>query len=338
MLVIDDPSWPVTGAVVSGAALATSLTIAGALPVLKRYVVDAPTARSSHDRPTPRGGGIGVVAGLMAGIVVAASRGTSTPGYLILAVLVVSAVGFVDDLRSQSAVLRIVLTGACAAVFAVGLLRPHDVRDLMNVVTVVIILTGYTNAFNFMDGVNGISCFSAAIAGVWLAVLASEQGLTSAFYVAVAATSASLAFLPWNFPRATMFLGDVGSYGLGFVLAAVAVVCWHGGAPAVKCAAPFVIYLADTTITSIRRMAGGRGWSEAHREHVYQRAFDRGMSHASVTAMVGTFSAVSCLGAWVIARWEAEGAISTLLVFYAALIAAYLAMPRALGRTGEGNA
>jgi UDP-N-acetylmuramyl pentapeptide phosphotransferase/UDP-N-acetylglucosamine-1-phosphate transferase len=151
-------------------------------------------------------------------------------------------------------------------------------------------IVGYTNAFNFMDGINGLAAGQAVVTGFGMALLGgmAPNGYHSTPVLwSVAIASAALGFLPHNFPQARMFMGDVGSAPLGFWLAVL--VLWlamNAGAwllvPLVLLHANFVL---DTGITLLRRMMRGERWYAAHREHFYQRLVRSGKSHTFVTSL-----------------------------------------------------
>ena len=130
-------------------------------------------------------------------------------------------------------------------------------------------VVGFVNAFNFMDGIDGISALNAVVMVLWLAMNSYDvDNELSVLCLVVAA--AVVGFAPFNLPRARLFLGDVGSYGLGVALSGCAVLAWAGGVPTTVVLAPFVIYLADTSTTLVRRALRRESVTTAHREHVYQ--------------------------------------------------------------------
>jgi UDP-N-acetylmuramyl pentapeptide phosphotransferase/UDP-N-acetylglucosamine-1-phosphate transferase len=149
-------------------------------------------------------------------------------------------------------------------------------------------LTGYTNAFNFMDGINGIAAGQACITGIGMAVLAgtvSGQWISTTILFSMAVGTAALGFLPHNFPPAKMFMGDVGSAPLGFLLAVLVV--WlskeFGWWLLVSLSLLHANFVLDTTITLLRRIVRKEKWYSSHREHFYQRLIRSGKSHAFVT-------------------------------------------------------
>jgi len=154
----------------------------------------------------------------------------------------------------------------------------------------VFVIVGYTNAFNFMDGINGIAGAQTLVCGLGTAGLAVVAGVPldhPAVLFSLLAAGAAAGFLPHNFPRAKMFMGDVGSVPSGFLLAVLA--AWvardFGWWLLVPLGLLHANFLLDTGITLIRRVVLGDRWYEAHREHFYQRLVRAGKSHAFVTVV-----------------------------------------------------
>jgi UDP-N-acetylmuramyl pentapeptide phosphotransferase/UDP-N-acetylglucosamine-1-phosphate transferase len=146
---------------------------------------------------------------------------------------------------------------------------------------------------------------------------------------AVAAVAA-LSFLPWKGGRARIFLGDVGAYGRGGLLAATAAYGLLLGAPAEPVLAPLALYLADTGWTLARRFVRGGAWYQAHRSHAYQRLTDLGWSHQQVTAVTAVASAAVCACALATAQSPASSRAALAVLVLAGLVT-YLAAPSALG-------
>ena len=218
-------------------------------------VMDSPNERSSHSVPTPRGGGAPIAAALVVVSVLAYGR-AALP--FALAVGTFGAVGLIDDLRGLKAAVRLIGQAAISAVIAglliwqtagrgplgrlegLGLPWPATAVIIGAAgLTAVIWLTGFVNAFNFMDGINGISAGHAIVGGVaygFLGVLEHDSFIAAAG-AAIAATG--VAFLPWNAFNARVFLGDVGSYALGAGLAVLAIDAVLRGVPVEAAAAPW---------------------------------------------------------------------------------------------------
>jgi UDP-GlcNAc:undecaprenyl-phosphate/decaprenyl-phosphate GlcNAc-1-phosphate transferase len=259
--------------------------------MLRHSILDIPGSRSSHTTPTPRGGGIAVVTALILAL-------APDPGARVFGIPLVlfAAIGLAEDLRGLSIPARIlqqlVAGGVVAVLFAAS--RYTGLFLLAVALSGTLWLTVYVNAFNFMDGLNGMSASHAMLAGLIYSTAGQIEELHVLTVVGAATAAAAATFLPWNAGRATIFLGDVGSYGLGALLAATAAYALLEGLPVEATVAPLALYLTDTGWTLARRWYQGEKWYEAHRSHVYQRLANGGWSHqvatvftVAVAAMVG---------------------------------------------------
>jgi UDP-GlcNAc:undecaprenyl-phosphate/decaprenyl-phosphate GlcNAc-1-phosphate transferase len=182
--------------------------------------------------------------------------------------------------------------------------------------------TGVTNAYNFMDGINGIASMEAIVAGAALAVLLSRHGDTAGAVVAVATAGAAAGFLPWNYPKARIFMGDVGSAALGFLLAMLAVRFSFVGGSLLEGALPLLPFLFDTSLTLARRITNRERWWTAHRTHLYQRLTQLGWSHATVTAVWGALALASAGVALVlreVSRTQGLTLLTVLLLIHGAI-------------------
>jgi UDP-GlcNAc:undecaprenyl-phosphate/decaprenyl-phosphate GlcNAc-1-phosphate transferase len=294
--------------------------------------VDVPNGRSSHTVPTPRGGGAPIAAGLVLAAVLLI-HGTVGLTFAI-AVAAFAAIGFADDLAGLSARLRLVLQGlASLAVAGVLIGRLHLPLAVLvaSVILVVVWIIGFVNAFNFMDGVNGISGAHALIGGAAYACLGWLRPDPFLVVAGAAIAAGALAFLPWNAVRARVFLGDAGSYGLGAALAVLAAYSVTRGIPIEAALAPLGLYLADTAWTLQRRIRSGERIFEAHRTHTYQQLCAVGWSHQRVTlATAGVTAALCLLGVVSLTGHQGLRAAADLVAI--SLLAAYLRSPVLLGR------
>jgi UDP-N-acetylmuramyl pentapeptide phosphotransferase/UDP-N-acetylglucosamine-1-phosphate transferase len=254
--------------------------------------IDRPNERSSHSRPTVRGGGIAMLTAVM--IVGSIALNANRDVWLIaLAVFVLALVSFVDDLKSLPQLLRFIVQGGAALVALYGLFGrrigvPSSVIMVGEAILGFVWIIGYTNAFNFMDGINGIAASQAAVTGLAMGLLsgvATGQWCALPVVICFLLAGASLGFLPHNFPKARMFMGDVGSAPLGFLLSLL--VLWLARDQGWRLLVPLSLlhanFFMDAGITICRRIIRGERWHEAHREHFYQRLVRARISHAFVT-------------------------------------------------------
>jgi UDP-GlcNAc:undecaprenyl-phosphate/decaprenyl-phosphate GlcNAc-1-phosphate transferase len=259
-------------------------------------VVDHPGARSSHRLPTLRGGGL---APAVAGSVVLALALTTPACWGLLAgVAAFGAEGFIEDVRGIPAMRRLALQVLTGSVTVPRILRDvsRDGRLFPAVdVLAVLGLVSYVNAFNFMDGIDGISVAQALVAGLTFVVAGAVTGVEMMAVGGAVCVGTALGFAPSNLPRARVFLGDVGSYFFGCLVGALAITGLASGMPPEVVLAPLSIYMADTGTTLLRRFRAGEAWTRPHRSHVYQRLTDLGFTHMQVSAGVGGLMAVSAL-------------------------------------------
>jgi len=285
-------------AVVVFAAFLLSLALNALLrPWFVRYALARPNARSSHSEPTPQGGGIAVVAAtlLLAWAAVVAFPAAVQHQFvtfltLTAAVLLLAVVGAVDDIRVLPALPRLVLQ--CLAAGAVLIALPADFHIVPQVpqwlerAGLFVGLVWMINLVNFMDGIDWMTVAEVVPIGAAIVLL----GLTGAAdllpaLLAAALLGAMLGFAPYNKPVAKLFLGDVGSLPIGLMLGWLLLMLAGNGHWAAALLLP-LYYLADATITLLRRIVAGEPFWLAHRTHFYQRAGDRGFTVSQIVARV----------------------------------------------------
>lgn len=303
-------------------ALGASLILTGlAIPFLrKERFMDVPNHRSSHILPVPRLGGAVVVVSVVGGTALTAKADVRL--WTILGAMVVLAlVGLLDDLWSLPSSGRLAAQLVVAIAVAAGLFSVSAVSWWWLPV-VVVAIAGYVNAYNFMDGINGISSLTASVVGIWWAWAGLEHESKLLHILGVVLVGATLGFLPWNAPRARIFLGDVGSYGIGVFVVSLSALALTDGVPWQWAAAPLAVYGADTGWVLVKRSLAGRSLTEAHREHVYQRLVDGGWSHlASACLCAGTggfVCAVIAAGGERLVWWSVAAVILALLGYLSA--------------------
>lgn len=274
------------------AALLSAALIVVLKPLLLRYALARPNARSSHKVPTPQGGGIAVVGAALAigGIALTASTGLTSDMVVIgVACVVLGCVGAVDDIRPLPALPRLVLQlGAVTAV--IGTLDAPILPDILPlwIERGLLVFAGlwFVNLVNFMDGLDWITAAEMVPVTAFVALAGLAGVLPAAPALAAAALcGAILGFAPFNKPVARLFLGDVGSLPIGLLVGWLLVQLAAAGALAAALLVP-LYYLADATITLLRRLSRGERIWEAHRSHFYQQATDNGFSALAVSAHV----------------------------------------------------
>jgi UDP-GlcNAc:undecaprenyl-phosphate/decaprenyl-phosphate GlcNAc-1-phosphate transferase len=311
--------------------LAVALAVTPAVRAIGRRheLLDHPSERSSHALPTPRGGGIAILAALAAVLVIPGAWAPATQGVILGCTAVVAILGFIDDVKSLSAGLRLAVQVAAAAamiVFANASLQSAELPLAgevrlplwLGVGISVFWLVGVTNAYNFMDGVNGIAAIEAVVcAGSYAVLLYSLDDLAGAMLCAGIAGGAA-GFLAYN-ASGSIFMGDVGSGALGFFFAAMALRLTAEGVPFAAVVLPLLPFLLDTAVTLVRRARRGERLFSAHRSHFYQRLTDFGWSHMRVSVVYGV-AAAGC--ATVALRWKAltPSALASLVVAIAMML------------------
>jgi UDP-N-acetylmuramyl pentapeptide phosphotransferase/UDP-N-acetylglucosamine-1-phosphate transferase len=266
-------------------------------PLLQRYALARPNARSSHRIPTPQGAGVAVIAAtLVVALVWAAWSGVAIPPALVVATVLIALVGFADDIVSLPVLLRLVLQAA--AVGAVVFTTPDTLRIMpalpLALERGLILLSGvwFVNLVNFMDGLDLMTVSEVVPITVALVLLGWLGDLPlSAALVAAALCGAMFGFAPFNRPVAKVFLGDVGSLPIGLLLGwCLLELAWHHQIAAALLLPAY--YLADSTVTLFRRIARREPFWSAHRSHFYQRATDNGFT---VSRVVGEVFALNLL-------------------------------------------
>lgn len=273
----------------------------GVLNYLRRKaILDMPNHRSSHAVPTPRGGGLAVtplLIVLVAGVFV--HTGVTGPGHwlMLAAAAALGILSWLDDRHDLSPAIRFACQFVAVIIGVFAIDKPvlgGLVPDWLDHVLVVFAWVWFINLFNFMDGIDGISGIEAGSIGLGVFMVALYLPLPEFVglgYVGLGITSIMVGFLIWNWHPAKLFLGDVGSVPLGFVLGWVLLDLAAQGAWAIALILPSY-YLFDATFTLVKRALRREKIWQAHREHFYQLAIQRGLSHARVSAMIGVTNLV----------------------------------------------
>jgi UDP-N-acetylmuramyl pentapeptide phosphotransferase/UDP-N-acetylglucosamine-1-phosphate transferase len=316
--------------VAAGAAIAAiaALVCAGLIviirPWLERYALAHPNKRSSHTAPTPQGGGIAVTVAALAvscgmSFFVSAVGQTTAPATLVVAVVLMAGVGAMADFYPVTVAPRLLLQ-ALAVVLVIYTL-PAELRTLpflpSSIEQVLLVVGGlwFVNLVNFMDGLDWMTVAEVVPVTAAIAVIGYLELLPPlALIASLALCGAMIGFAYFNRPVAKLFLGDVGSLPIGLVLGWLLVLLAGNGGRAAAVLLP-LYYVADSTITLLRRLRNGERIWQPHRTHFYQRATIAGYSVSEVVARV--FVVNLALGALAITTIAFRGAMTEI----AALVA-----------------
>lgn len=324
------------GALALIAVIATYLGVA----LIRRWasrarMLDVPNARSSHTRPTPRGGGLAIVAVVLGGLWLNAALCPGVTWWALaifsFSAVLIAGVSWLDDLHSLPAGIRFIAHGLAAILVILAFGCWHALSwpgwgyfslGLFGVLLTFLWVVGLTNAYNFMDGIDGIAGGQAVVAGLGWAILGWISGQPIVSVMGLLIAGASLGFLGHNWPPARIFMGDVGSAFLGFAFAALTVRASQSNPVFVLAGIALVWpFVFDAVFTFARRLVRGEKVWAAHRSHLYQRLVITGLSHGQVSglyiglAMLGLVWAV-CL----VRGWQPAALIGAVVVAVAALI------------------
>ncbi|MFO1149841.1 MAG: glycosyltransferase family 4 protein [Alsobacter sp.] len=333
------PSWGAAAPLLLLAlatALATAVAIPPMMPLLRRYALARPNARSSHKVPTPQGGGMAIAGvwlvlllALVAFVPGMPSGERLSLGVVTLAILVLAVLGGIDDIRPLPALGRLLVQfAACAAVIAT---LPASERILPGLLPMaaerILLLVGlvwFVNLTNFMDGIDWITAAGFVPLGAALVLLAAAGAVSPPAGIAGALVAGGLlGFAPYNKPVARLFLGDVGSLPIG-LLAGYGLIRLAGEGHLVAALILPLYYLADSTITLLRRLrAGERVW-DAHRSHFYQRATTHGYAVLEVVTRIGLLDLVLAVTGALLALAPTPGRLALGIVVAACCVASLL--------------
>ncbi len=323
------------GAIVAVFAAVTSGALIALLyPLLSRYALAKPNARSSHRTPTPQGAGIAVIAATVAAILIAAGLRLFGLGFdsplpaIITAAVVMACIGAIDDIHPLPAAPRLLLQ----AIIVAGVI--YTLPDQLRIVPLLpwwlerflLVLGGlwFVNLVNFMDGIDWMMVaevvpLTASLVGLGLAGALPSYGIV----VALALGGAVLGFAYFNRPVAKVFLGDVGSLPIGMLVGWLLLLVAAGGHLVAAVVMP-LYYLADATVTLIWRLFHGEPVWKPHRTHFYQLATDRGFAVLDIVARVFLVNVCLCALAVITVMLPGKTSEIVALVAGAGLVAGLL--------------
>jgi UDP-N-acetylmuramyl pentapeptide phosphotransferase/UDP-N-acetylglucosamine-1-phosphate transferase len=280
-----------------------------------RFALDQPNERSLHERPVPRTGGVAVLLGAAVSLAFGAA-----PLWLACALaLGLAVLSFIDDLGGLPTRARLAVHLAAAGFWTWYVLSPMHPVELA---VLIVAVTWITNLYNFMDGSDGLAGGMATIGFGAYGLAAWWGGDAALAALCVALSAAAFAFLLHNHHPARIFLGDVGSIPLGFLAAALGIVGWRNDLwPLWFPVLVFGPFIADATITLVRRVLRRERVWQAHRDHYYQRMVRMGLGHRG-TAWTGYAVMLLCAGAALLGRAQAPAMQATVFLATSALLGA----------------
>ena len=280
-------------ALIVGPAIASYVLILVLKPLLQRYALAKPNARSSHSQPTPQGAGIAVIAVTAATMALLSltlsefETGTIIP--VLASVVILAIVGAVDDVRTLEVFPRLAIQSLAALIVTVTLPDAFHILPGIPIwlerALLFLALLWFVNLTNFMDGIDWMTVVEVVPLTAAIAIFGYLGALSmSATFVALGLCGAMLGFAPLNRPVARVFLGDVGSLPIGMLLGWLLILLAQTHLAAALLLPLY--YVADATVTLLRRLKNGERVFHAHRGHFYQRALINGQSVTSITCQV----------------------------------------------------
>lgn len=303
---------------------------------ISRRLMDEPGERRSHAVATPRGGGIAIVAAMLVALCTLGWRMPEAVPQLApvtLGLLLVAGVGWVDDHRSLSAWLRLAVHAVAAALLALACVLAG--AGLVDAAFGFVAALALVNVWNFMDGIDGIAASQALLAALAIALAVAGLG-GPMVWLGLALAAACAGFLPFNFGlsrggRASIFLGDVGSGAIGYVLACLLALSAGSLAGWAWLALPLSAFAIDAALTLAARIVRGERWWTPHVGHLYQQLARRWNGHRPVTLAYAGWTLAAMLLMWFVRSQHAAGIMAAVLAWYLAGAGTWFVSRRYLG-------
>jgi UDP-GlcNAc:undecaprenyl-phosphate GlcNAc-1-phosphate transferase len=327
---------PYLALMLAGALLGLLFTPAVTSASRSLGLVDAPGGRKVHSTAVPRVGGLAIVAAAAVALVLVVSSlpmvGMAAPDFaplspILIGTTLVFGIGLFDDFAALSAAPKLIVQAIAATlVIAAGLLIERVTiggttwqLGLWAYPVTLVWVIGLTNAFNLIDGIDGLACGIAVIAGTTCAAILIWRGHAAEAMLLAALVGSALGFLVYNFAPASIFLGDSGSLAFGFVLATTAIAGWQKGATAIAAGVPLLIFalpIADAASTLLRRASRApagerfqvaplvRRLIELDREHIHHRLMALGWSQRRTVLVLYALTGALCALALTTVRVE----------------------------------
>jgi UDP-N-acetylmuramyl pentapeptide phosphotransferase/UDP-N-acetylglucosamine-1-phosphate transferase len=290
----------------------------------KHQILDHPNQRSSHIVPVPRGGGLSIVALVLGiGMCFVIPAGFNRRLIYLVCGAIVAWLGWRDDLHSLSPGVRFIVQGLVAAlsIWWLGYFKVITIPlfgelqlGLIGIAITFLWIIGLTNAYNFMDGIDGMAGGVALGAGIGWMWLASNMDNPFVFWIALAITASSLGFLGHNWPPANVFMGDVGSTFLGYSFAVLPLMSADQGGDALLLGTLLMwTIILDAGATFLRRLLKGENVFAPHRSHLYQRLVIAGYKHETVSSLYILLTLLASLLSY---EWSQGHRFAAPLIFF----------------------
>jgi UDP-N-acetylmuramyl pentapeptide phosphotransferase/UDP-N-acetylglucosamine-1-phosphate transferase len=290
----------------------------------KYQILDKPNERSSHSSPIPLGGGLAIVLiVLVTGAWVANEIDWRRSLIYIISASIMAWMGWHDDVRSLPVIFRLTMQGliAIASIWGMGYFKVVAVPmfgdlqlGLIGIIITFLWIVGLTNAYNFMDGIDGNAggvAFSAALGWMWLA---ADTQKWFVFWVALAIAASSLGFLGHNWTPAKIFMGDVGSTFLGYSFAVLSLVSADRGGDALLIGTLLMwIVIMDSFVTFLSRLIKRENVLTGHRSHLFQRLVLGGYKHTTISLLYILLTSIAGLLAYL---WSQDDKVAPILIFF----------------------
>jgi Fuc2NAc and GlcNAc transferase len=266
-----------------------------------RQILDIPNERSSHVLATPSGGGIALMLAFSCGLLLAAwEKGAWSQSFIILSAsaLVLTVVGFIDDVRGLSMRLRLLIYSLVCITVSIFLLQSVQAGNILSglalLAFVSLTVLWSLNLYNFMDGIDGFAALQTALACCGAALLCLGSGYESDYSLfCLVLAAAHFGFLVWNFPPARLFMGDTGSVPTGFLLGGLVIIGGVQGQINPLCwIVLLAVFITDASWTLVWRIVTGQRFTEPHRMHAYQRLSRHWSSHFKVDMLLLVINAL----------------------------------------------
>ncbi len=286
--------------------------------MIKRVrIMDIPNDRSSHETPIPKSGGVVIVITFLIGVMAIFVFGDATMisrqyffGFLFSSLLV-AGISFYDDLTDRSFLFKLLSHVIAAAIVIKSGVVIHEIMlpwagkaqlETSGIIITFFWIVGLTNAYNFMDGLNGMAAGPAVINGLFFCILSFSQGSTFVYIICYTIIAGALGFLVFNFPKPGLFMGDVGSAFLGFVFATLGIIAaLYDHSHTSLFVMPLLLFnfIYDTTFTFIRRAIRRENVFKGHRTHLYQLFNQLGYTHVQVSSFHFAQCTLQGIGAYI---------------------------------------